>query len=217
MPKASSGSFPRLALPLGAFSLLAVLAAAPAGAAQEEHYNAFEVTPFVGYQGGGGFKDPADNSDRDLESGTTYGIIGDAAADSWRHYELLYSRQSTTVKGEVPIDLDVQYLQIGGIVSYQDAERVIPYFGMTVGAAQLSPKGQGLSDETKLAFSVATGLRIPINERFGVRFDARAFLTLLDTQGDIFCVSSQGLTCRISAKSDTFVQYSATLGFIVGF
>jgi hypothetical protein len=200
-----------------AASALVVLAAAPARAAEPPRYNQWEITPFVGWQGGGAFEDPTDNTDRDLDSGTSFGVIADAAADSWRHYELLYSHQSTTVQGVIPIDMDVQYLQIGGTVSYMEAKRVIPYFGMTFGAAQFSPDGQGLSDETKLAFSVGGGFKVPITERLGVRFDARAFITLFDTEGNVFCVSSGGLTCRISAKGDTFVQYSASLGVVFGF
>jgi Outer membrane protein beta-barrel domain len=196
-----------------------VLTALPLHAADEpEHFNEFEITPFVGYQGGGEFEDPADATDRDLDGDTSFGIIADAAADYWRHYELLFSQQSTTVQGETPIDIDVQYLQLGGIVSHPDMERVIPYFGMTFGAARLSPDGPGLDDETKLAFSVGTGFRVPITDRIGVRFDARAFITLLNTDGDLFCVSSQqGATCRIRAKSDTFVQYAAALGVVIGF
>ena len=71
----------------------------------------------------------------------------------------------------------------------------------------------------RLAFraSIAGGVRIPITDHFGVRLDVRAFLTVLDSESDLFCVSSSGLTCTIRAKSDTFLQYSANLGVTVGF
>jgi hypothetical protein len=130
---------------------------------------------------------------------------------------LLYSTQSTSVDGATPIDMDVQYLQIGGIVSHPDATRVIPYFGLTVGAARFSPDAPGLDDETKLAASIAGGFRVPITDHFAVRLDLRAFVSVLDTDGDLFCVSDGGVTCNISAKSDTFLQYSAALGVTVGF
>lgn len=180
------------------------------------HTNAFEITPFVGFMAGGEFEDAA-GGDLDLDEDTSFGVIVNAAVDSWRHYELLYSSQSTQVQGLTPIDLDVQYLQIGGIVSYPEGRRVIPYFGLTVGAARFTPDETGLDDETKIAFSAAGGFRVPITDHFGVRLDLRAFVTLLDTDGDIFCVSSSGLTCNIRAKSDTFLQYSASLGVTVGF
>jgi opacity protein-like surface antigen len=171
----------------------------------------------VGYMGGGEFEDPADSSDRDLDEDSNFGLIVNAAVDSWRHYEFLYTKQSTSVDGAAPFDMDVEYLQIGGIVSHPDARRVIPYFGITVGAARFSPDAPGLDDETKIAFSVAGGVRVPITEHIGVRLDLRGFVTVLDTDGDLFCVSSSGLTCAIRAKSDTFVQYSAALGVTIGF
>jgi opacity protein-like surface antigen len=193
--------------------------ASPARAADEPqvHTNDWELTPFVGYMAGGEFEDPTDNSGRNLDEDTNFGFMVNAAVDSWRHYELLYTQQSTRVKGTTPLDMDVEYLQIGGTVSYPDATRVIPYFGMTVGAARFSPDAPGFDDETKIAFSVAGGFRVPITEHFGVRLDLRAFVTVLDTDGDLFCVSDGGLTCNIRAKSDTFLQYSANLGVTVGF
>jgi opacity protein-like surface antigen len=196
---------------------LLCLASPVRAAEQRKHVNDFEFTPFIGYMAGGEFEDPADDSDRDLDEDNNFGLIVNAAVDSWRAYELLFTSQSTQLDGTTPIDMDVQYLQIGGTVSYPDATRVIPYFGMTVGAARFSPDGAGLDDETKVAFTVAGGVRVPITEHFGVRLDLRAFVTVLDADGDLFCVSDGGLTCNIRAKSDTFLQYSANLGFTVGF
>jgi hypothetical protein len=205
---------------MGSTVVAAVLAlgAPSVQAADPVDYKTFEITPFGGYMFGGEFEDPADQSDRDLESDTGFGVIFDIAADHWRHYEFLYVNQSTQVEGAAPIDMDVQYLQIGGIVSYEEATRVIPYFGLTFGGAHFSPDGAGLDDETKVAFSAAGGVRIPITEHIGVRFDARAFITLLDTDdGEIFCVSSGGATCAIRAKGDTFAQYAASLGVTIAF
>ena len=200
-----------------AAALLLCLASPARAAEPEQRTNDWEFTPFVGYMAGGEFEDPTDSSDRDLDEDTSFGLIINAAADSWRHYEFLFASQSTSVDGTTPIDMDVQYLQIGGTVNHPDATRVIPYFGLTVGAARFSPDGPGLDDETKLAASIAGGVRIPITDHFGVRFDVRAFVTVLDSESDLFCVSSAGLTCTIRAKSDTFLQYSANLGVTVGF
>ena len=206
------------------FSVSAAAAAAlclslPAQAADEPEYNNFEFTPFFGHMAGGEFEDPTDSSDRDLDAGTDFGLFADAATDWWRHYEMLYVRNSTTVDGVEPFDMDVEYLQFGGTVSYPDTEytHVIPYFGMTIGAARFSPDGSGLDDETKFAATIGGGLRIPINKRFGVRLDLRAFGTVLNSESDIFCVSSAGLTCRIKAKGDFFLQYAANLGVTIGF
>jgi opacity protein-like surface antigen len=202
---------------MGVASLVLAAAAAPASAAEQD-YAQFEITPFYGYMSGGEFEDPATNTDRDLDENNDFGVIFNSAVEQWRHYELIYASQSTEIGGTIPIDLDVQYLQIGGTVSNPDAEHVIPYFGLTVGAARFSPDQSGFDDETKLAFSIGAGFKVPITERIGVRFDARAFVSLLETDGNIFCVSDNGVgTCAIRTKSDTFLQYHAALGLIVGF
>jgi opacity protein-like surface antigen len=202
-----------------ATAALLCLAAAPARAEEPQEYNNWEFTPFVGYMAGGEFEDPIDDSDRDLGAGTSYGLIIDAAAEWWRHYEMLYLRQSTDVDGVDKFDMDVEYLQFGGTVAYPDTEatHVIPYIAMTVGAARFSPDQAGLDDETKFAFTIGGGLRVPLTERFSLRLDLRAYATLLDSDSEIFCVSSGGATCRIKVKSDLFLQYAANLGFTVGF
>lgn len=194
-------------------------AAATASAQQRDpEYASWELTPFYGYMFGGKFEDPITSTDRDVNADSNFGIFIDAAADQWRHYELLYSKQSTSVDGTPSMGLNTEYLQIGGTVMYQDAETVVPYFGMTIGAARLTPSGPGLSDETNFAFSLGGGFKVPVTEHIGVRFDARAFLTMLNSNGNIFCVSDNGAgTCAIRTKSDTFLQYQAVLGVIVGF
>jgi hypothetical protein len=185
----------------------------------EREFNRYEFTPFAGYMTGGEFEDPTDATERDLDEGSSYGLFVDIAADEhWRHYEFFYVDLDSEVDGATPLDMQVQYLQLGGIVSHPTARYAIPYFGMTIGAARFSPDEPGLDDETKLAFSVGGGFRFPITDHFGLRLDARAFVTSLDSEGDLFCVSdAAGGTCRIRAKSDTFLQYSASLGVTIGF
>jgi hypothetical protein len=198
--------------------LAAFAMALPAHSAESDSkFNRFEITPFGGYAFGGEFENPTDGAERDLDEATSFGLIVDIAADRWRHYEFLFADVDTEVGGASKFDMGVQYLHLGGIVSYQDAERVIPYFGLTIGATRFSPKDAGLDDETKVSFSAGGGVRVPITEHFGVRFDARAFLTVLDSDEDIFCKSSGGAACAIRAKSDTFLQYMAALGVTFAF
>jgi hypothetical protein len=195
---------------------LLVSVSATAGEGQDD-YKQFEITPFAGYMAGGEFEDPTNGAERDLDEGSLWGLMVNIAAESWRHYEVLYANFDSEVDGTTPLDMSVQYLQIGGIVSHLDARYVIPYFGMTIGAAHFSPDAVGLDNETKLAFSAGGGMRIPISDHIGVRFDARAFITVLDGEGSLFCVSDGGATCTIRAKSDTFLQYAASLGLTVAF
>lgn len=199
---------------LGACAAAAL--ALPAQAAESE-FKRFEITPFVGYAFGGEFEDPSDDSERDLDEATSLGVIVDIAADRWRHYEFLFADLGTEVRGAEKFDMDVQYLHLGGTVSYQDAKRVVPYFGLTIGATRFSPNRAGLDDETKFSFSAGGGVRVPVTEHFGVRFDARAFVTVLDSDENIFCEASGDATCAIRAKSDTFLQYMTSLGVTFAF
>lgn len=197
----------------------ALCLALPAHAQQPSgDFNRFEITPFVGFVAGGEFEDPLDGADRNVNDDLGWGLIFDIAADRDRHYEFIYIRQGTEVSGEIPLDMDIQYLHLGGTVALPEARHVVPYIGLTVGATRFSPDIGGLSDETKLSFSVGGGMKVPITRHFGLRFDARALITVLDSDSDIFCVSDppEG-ACRIRARSDTFLQYMANLGFIAAF
>src|SRR5688572_23622877 len=98
---------------VAAAALLLCLASPARAADPAEPTNYWEFTPFAGFTAGGEFENPADGSDRDLDEDSSFGLIVNAAVDQWRHYELLYSTQSTSVEGATPIDMDVQYLQIG--------------------------------------------------------------------------------------------------------
>lgn len=196
------------------------VAALSVGAAEPpRQVNNFEITPFIGYLGGGQFEDPNDRSDRDVQEDTIFGLFVDVVADvPERHYELLYANQSTRVQGATPLDMDIEYLHIGGSVSYTDVPHIVPFFAATVGATRFSPDVTGLDDETKLSFSLGGGVKIPITDHIGLRFDARAFISMLNSDAEIFCVSNPPTAgCRISARSDTFVQYAAGLGITVGF
>ena len=184
----------------------------------QPHYNTFEITAFFGQMFGGAFEDTTDGSERDIQSDTNFGIFLNMSADPpERQYELFYTKESTAVDGTVPIDLDVEYLQIGGTVGFPQHPHVLPYFGATAGAARFSPDAAGLDDETKAAVTVGGGVRFPITDHIGIRLDFRSYITFLENDSEIFCVSAGSTTCLIKPKSDTLVQYSGSLGFSVGF
>lgn len=207
----------------GTAALAAVVAlmTAPLAHSQDDREpNTFEITPFAGWMAGGSFEEPTTGAERDIDEDTSFGVFLNLIADvPERQYELLYAQQNTVVEGDVPIDLDVQYLQIGGTVAYPQTRYVHPYFGVTVGGARFTPDLPGLDDETKIAFSVGGGMRFPITKHFGIRFDVRAFITLLEDDTQIFCVSDPSNTsgCSIRPKSDTLVQYTGSLGVSFGF
>lgn len=207
-----------LARPVGLVIAAAalVLGGRPASAAEKEY--TYEITPFYGVMGGGSFDDTTDGTKRNLKDAGAWGIVFNFDAQDHRQYEIFYGKQSTSIKGATPIDLDIQFLQIGGTVMWPDNEHVIPYFLATAGAAKLTPDGTGLDSTTRLAFTFGGGLKIPIVKHVGLRLEARGYATVLNSSGDIFCNSNSGTgTCAIRAHSSTLVQYSTTAGVVVGF
>jgi opacity protein-like surface antigen len=222
---------PLAATSMALFMLSAVLSATPVLAHEEDDddyeppVNEFEITPFAGFAVGGEFEDPSDGSGRQLNADAYFGVLLDfTTEDPSRHYELLYSNQMTDVEGTIStstskLDLEVQYLHIGGVIDFGSPNRrAIPFVAGGLGATLLSPDRNGLNDETEFSLSVAGGVKIPLSEHVALRFDARAFVTFLDSDSSVFCVSSPPTaTCDIRAKSDSFVQFSAGIGVTAGF
>jgi hypothetical protein len=198
---------------------LTVVVVGPAEAKEEPRSNNFEVTPFIGLMAGGSFEDPSNGDERDVEDDTNYGIFFNIVDEvPERHYEFFYTKQSSVIEGSLPIDLATEYLHLGGTVAYPETSHVIPYFGITVGATRYSPDLAGLDDEIKLSFSVGGGMKFPITDRIGIRFDARALITLLENDSEIFCVSVPATaSCLIKPEGDTYIQYMGSLGVSFGF
>ncbi len=195
---------PRLAV------LLAAMTVTTAGAAEP----AFEITPFGTYRDGGRFLDGA-GAGLDLA-----GSAGGALALNWRaaeqgaQYELLYSRQSTETDAAALLEMDVEYLHIGGTTVIGElGSRVEPFAAGGVGATRLTPDAASLGRETRWSVNLGGGVRIPLAAHVRLRLEARGYLTWLGSDPDVFCAGG----CAIVARSKTFFQYEALAGVSIGF
>lgn len=180
----------------------------------------FEITPFINYRGGGGFQDGATGDNIDLS-----GKAGFALAFNWpatepgTRYELLYSRQKTDTDGSVPIDMTVEYLQIGGTAIIGDVgAHVVPFAAGGLGVARFSPGAASLSRETRFAFNLGGGVQVPVAKQVRLRFEVRGYLSWLNGNSNLFCGSdASGAGCAIQAKGESFFQYEALAGVSIGF
>lgn len=182
--------------------------------------NEFELTPFAGYTVGGEFEDPNDQSDRDLESAVSFGATLDfTTEDPTRHYQLLYMNLPTEIEEGSALDLKVQYIHIGGLVDFpSERRRAIPFVAGGLGATLLSPDRDGFDEETEFSLSLAGGLKIPLSDSIALRLEARAFVTFFDSDSSVFCVSAPPTAaCDIRAESDSFLQFTTSLGVTAGF
>ena len=60
---------------------------------------------------------------------------------------------------------------------------------MTIGATFLEPTEGNYDSETKFSGSLGGGFRFPISEHFQVVLGLRGYLTLIESDTNLFCVS----------------------------
>ncbi|MET0659997.1 MAG: hypothetical protein ABW110_17770, partial [Steroidobacteraceae bacterium] len=86
----------------------------------------FQVTPFGSYATGDKFENAA-GDELDVDDHGGWGLALDLQEQGSSYYELIYANFTTESEGDTaPIDLDIQYLQVGGTVAWAEGERVIP-------------------------------------------------------------------------------------------
>jgi hypothetical protein len=113
-------------------------------------------------------------------------------------------------------DITLQTLHLGG--SYHgDGERVRPFLSAGIGGSHMSPDAAGLDSDTYWSFSIGTGLEILPSQRVGLRLEARALGTLVDPDGDLFCVSGAGAVCAFRIDGDVLWQLHAFAGVVIRF
>jgi len=173
------------------------------------------VAAFGGFSLGGSFT--LNNTGPRVDAGDhgSLAVALDAQADDLSQYELFYSRESTTLRGDstfAPLGVTVEYLHVGGTLVLDDSSRVKPYLVGGLGITRFSPAAPGLED-TRFSASLGLGLRVPINRQLSLRLEARGLVTLISADTALFCRSDQtGLVCQIHAHGSTFLQGEALAG-----
>ncbi len=187
----------------------------------EGSYIRWDVTPFIGYRMGGDFDVEGATGGADLDDHGSFGLAIALRIDEVSSYELFYSRQEASFESTsalAPFDLDVEYLHVGGTLLVSEELPLSPYIGGGLGLTRLSPQTGPGSDDTRFSMSLAGGVLLPVTDHFGVRLEARGYLTFVNSDSSFFCASgSFGGVCAIRAKSDTFIQYELLAGATYSF
>lgn len=204
-----------LRVAVAAFTVLAVPTHADAGPT-------FEITPFLGGRIGGGFdvEDELTGAEEsvDVDDGASYGVGLGLYAHANGIYELLYSTQQTSLDSSDPgvdgVDVGIQYLQLGGTAFFPQDRIYVPYLSFTLGATFFEPRQGRYDSETKFSGSLGGGFRFPVGEHLAIVLGLRGYLTLIDSDSDLFCISdSQQAGCLIRSSGSTFFQTEGQLGF----
>ena len=170
-----------------------------------------EITPYAGYAIGGSFTDNATGADLDVKEGGSFGIVLGLPDTPETQYELFYGFQRTKVTGGgtfgggTLFDLDIHYLHLGGTYMFP-AEKVRPFLTGGLGATHFVPQGSGMNAKTYFSLSLGGGVKVPVSDHVGLRFEGRGFMTILPDTTEIFCVSSGGAACAVKVQGDVLGQ-----------
>lgn len=186
--------------------------------------HSLEITPLLGYRGGGEFVDESTDKKHTIDSSSTYGfIIADENYGRGKSLELYYSHQDSNLNsvnitvpgttGGTNIPLSIDYLHIGGTAPISTTDKIHTFMSGGLGFTYLSPDYTGLQSDLRASLSVGIGLKLPINERIALRIETRALATLFDNNSAIFCSGG----CTLSVNGNFFLQGEVFAGLAIKF
>jgi hypothetical protein len=195
----------------GVLTAALLLATAGAGAQQ------VQIAPFAGYQFGGSVRSLEPDREYNFESGLAWGGCVDVALNEGWRVELLYSRQDTTLRAREAaasaFDVRVERYLLG--LQEEKGEGSTRYFGtLLLGATRFVP-GLGVADtDVRFTGGFALGVKSFFSAHVGLRLEARAFYTVVESGGGVFCT---GGACLFRFSSSGIWQGDASGGLIFRF
>ncbi len=174
------------------------------------------ATVFGGYSVSEGIDNETSGERARIRSGAAVGVAADYGLDASRQLQLFYGQQNTSLDAGGSVgrfDLDVRYLHLGGTYFFDGPVGSGPYAVGGIGVTHFSPNLNGLRSETRASLNVGFGYLWPLGSAIGVRAEARAFVTLLNSSGGLFCSGG----CTVLLSGDAFVQGQALLGLTAKF
>lgn len=158
-----------------------------------------EITPFAGYRVGGEF----DSDDRffgfdpfelEIEDGESYGVLLDIRLSRSLFLEFTLSRQETRLVEKFGLfdpafdlfDIDVDYYHVGLLYQWEPGQ-VRPFITGSIGATRLEPQVSDLGELYRPSLSLGGGAKILFNDHIGLRFEGRAYTTLIEDDDEVYC------------------------------
>jgi Outer membrane protein beta-barrel domain len=186
-----------------------------------------EITPMAGYRFGGTLYSyrttggGVQGAALEVGDGAAFGVHLGYRFDDFE-FEVLYARQATNLQtpglftGAPVMDLNLDTWQGGGnyLFGTKDA-KVVPFIGFGLGFTRLSPRTQGLSDETRFSASFAGGAKFWLGKHVGIRVEGRYFLTVFDSESERACGGNPG--CDGHPDSRDLSQGEGRAGLILRF
>jgi hypothetical protein len=201
--------------------LLLLGVAAGSSAAQPSRDNAFTV--YAAYRDGGSFTDVTTGSSLPIEASGAWAASLDLSLDprAGTQLQIYVSRQSSDVDARnatqptppgtslpAKFPMTVTYAHVGGTAFLAQKIGQGVYLAGGIGATLFEPDLDGLANELRASVSLALGYQLPLGERLALRFEARGYATLVNSDSALFCSGG----CVISIKGNTVTQGEVQLG-----
>ncbi len=155
-------------------------------------------------------------NDIDIDNDTAYGLVLAWDIDPRRQGEVLLSHSEANFDESLILNdsgISVTYFHLGGNVII--AEGTLPIFlSGGLGITYMEPDESRFDSEIKPSANLGLGLKLPINEGFTFRMDARGYLTYIDGESELFC---SGGNCSFYNQSELWLQGEITAGLTYRF
>jgi len=186
-------------------------------AASISHATDIALTPFAGFRISDSLEDDVTEEAIDLDETSSFGFILSMKRDRMSSYDLLFSRQETDLLANnvLPnnIGVRIDYIHLGGTVDYE-ADGLYPFATGGLGITRFSATDQDLSTETKFSMALGGGLKVPLSENVGLRFEGRVYGTVINGDTEILCING---ACIAEFNGSLFLQFEANLGLSIAF
>jgi hypothetical protein len=156
-------------------------------------------------------------------NGTAHGLVLNGKVQPNTQWEVLYARQNTDVDtsgffDDDPVfDVTVDYFHIGGTY-LMAGNNIRPFIALTVGVSEFDPEPAELASERFFSASIGGGWQLNAARRVGLRLEARAFTTFVESDSNIFCQGGGGSgACLFAVDADTLTQWEVRAGLVVRF
>ena len=182
-----------------------------------------EITPFVSYRFGGTFDLEGSTASYEVEDSEAVGLLLNLRKSGNTQWEVLYSLQQSTarLRGSTltapAVDTDIHVLQFGG--TYQgDGDKFRPYVAMTIGGTHIKTVANGSQSDSFFSGSIGVGLNMTPNSRLGIRLEARAYGTLMNSSTSLFCQTGpNNNVCAVRIDGNLLSQFEALAGVVFRF
>lgn len=182
-----------------------------------------EITPILGYRGGGEVVDASNDKKHTIESSEVYGLILSFPYEYGKTIEVYYSHQDSalnsinvsapTLTGTTNIPLTIDYLHVGGTAPISEQKDLQTFVSGGLGFTYLSPDFTGAQSDMRASLSIGIGLKWPMTERVALRLETRGLATMFDNNSAILCSGG----CTIQVSGNFFFQAEVLAGLAIKF